>query len=40
MMADGEIYDVIGVGIGPFNLALAALADPLADVSAVFFDAR
>jgi lysine N6-hydroxylase len=37
---DGEIYDVIGVGVGPFNLALAALADPLDDVSAVFYDAR
>lgn len=31
-------YDVVGVGIGPFNLGLAALADPLADVDAVFLD--
>jgi lysine N6-hydroxylase len=35
-----EVYDVLGVGIGPFNLAVAALADPLPDVRAVFFDAR
>ncbi len=33
-------YDVVGVGIGPFNLGLAALADPLPDVDAVFLDQR
>ncbi|MEO3777258.1 lysine N(6)-hydroxylase/L-ornithine N(5)-oxygenase family protein [Micromonospora sp. B11E3] len=33
-------YDLVGVGIGPFNLGLAALADPLDDVRAVFVDAR
>jgi lysine N6-hydroxylase len=32
-------YDVIGVGVGPFNLGLAALLDPVRDVRAVFFDA-
>jgi lysine N6-hydroxylase len=31
-------YDLVGIGIGPFNLGLAALADPLADVDAVFLD--
>jgi lysine N6-hydroxylase len=31
------MHDVIGVGLGPFNLGLAALLDPL-DVDAVFFD--
>jgi lysine N6-hydroxylase len=31
-------YDVVGIGIGPFNLGLAALADPLDDVDAVFLD--
>ncbi|WP_402461974.1 lysine N(6)-hydroxylase/L-ornithine N(5)-oxygenase family protein [Isoptericola aurantiacus] len=31
-------YDVVGIGIGPFNLGLAALADPLEDVHAVFLD--
>lgn len=35
-----EPYDLVGVGIGPFNLALAALAEPLDDVSAVFFDGK
>ena len=39
-MSDSETYDVIGVGIGPFNLAMAALAEPVDDVRAVFFDAR
>ena len=33
-------HDVIGVGIGPFNLGLAALLDGVADVDARFFDAR
>jgi lysine N6-hydroxylase len=31
-------HDVIGVGLGPFNLGLAALLDPVEDVDAVFFD--
>jgi lysine N6-hydroxylase len=31
-------YDLVGIGIGPFNLGLAALADPLLDVDAVFLD--
>ena len=33
-------FDVIGVGIGPFNLGLAALLEPLSDVNAAFFDAE
>ena len=33
-------HDVIGVGLGPFNLGLAALLDPVDDVDAVFFEAR
>ena len=35
---DGHVYDLVGVGIGPFNLGLAALTDPLDDVDAVFVD--
>ncbi|MGP5638681.1 lysine N(6)-hydroxylase/L-ornithine N(5)-oxygenase family protein [Brachybacterium tyrofermentans] len=35
---DEEIHDLIGIGIGPFGLGLAALADPLPDVDAVFLD--
>ena len=30
--------DLLGVGIGPFNLSLAALLDPVDGVDAVFFD--
>ncbi|TDD68659.1 lysine 6-monooxygenase [Jiangella aurantiaca] len=32
-------YDVVGVGLGPFNLGLAALLEPVSDVDAVFFEA-
>ncbi|RKE21504.1 lysine N(6)-hydroxylase/L-ornithine N(5)-oxygenase family protein [Streptomyces sp. TLI_171] len=35
-----EPYDLIGVGIGPFNLSLAALADRAEAISALFLDAR
>lgn len=35
-----EVHDLVGVGIGPFNLALAALADAVPDVSAVFLDTK
>ncbi|MDV2685822.1 SidA/IucD/PvdA family monooxygenase [Alkalihalophilus lindianensis] len=31
-------YDVIGVGVGPFNLGLAALLEERTDKKAVFFD--
>ncbi|BAV05330.1 lysine N6-hydroxylase [Filimonas lacunae] len=33
-----KIYSIIGIGIGPFNLGLAALLEPVTDVSALFFD--
>ena len=33
-------HDVVGVGIGPFNLGLAALLDGVDRVDAAFFDAR
>ncbi|MFC7376749.1 MULTISPECIES: lysine N(6)-hydroxylase/L-ornithine N(5)-oxygenase family protein [unclassified Brachybacterium] len=33
-----RIHDLVGIGIGPFGLGLAALAEPLADVDAVFLD--
>ncbi|TDL34185.1 lysine 6-monooxygenase [Jeotgalibacillus sp. S-D1] len=35
-----EIYDVIGIGIGPFNLGLAALLDPVSDVKALFLEKK
>jgi lysine N6-hydroxylase len=33
-------HDVIGIGLGPFNLGLACLLDPVDDVDAVFLEAR
>ena len=33
-------HDVVGVGIGPFNLGLAALLDGVDGIDAAFFDAR
>ncbi|WP_286856526.1 SidA/IucD/PvdA family monooxygenase [Sphingobacterium sp. UBA7625] len=33
-----DTYDFIGIGIGPFNLGLAALTHPIADCKAIFFD--
>lgn len=35
-----HVHDLVGIGIGPFGLGLAALADPLPDVDAVFLDRR
>jgi lysine N6-hydroxylase len=35
-----DSYDLVGIGIGPFNLALAALADPIARVRALFLDEK
>jgi len=37
-MEDTNIYDLVGVGIGPFNLGLAALATPLSNFKSLFFD--
>ena len=34
-----RVHDVVGIGIGPFNLGLAALSAPLADLDVVFLDA-
>lgn len=33
-----KTYDIIGIGIGPFNLGLAALLQPVNKLNAVFFD--
>jgi lysine N6-hydroxylase len=33
-----KIYSLIGIGIGPFNLGLAALTEPITDISTLFFD--
>lgn len=37
-MKTEKIYDIIGIGIGPFNLGMAALAAPIEDLSVLFFD--
>ncbi|MFE4081978.1 lysine N(6)-hydroxylase/L-ornithine N(5)-oxygenase family protein [Paenarthrobacter sp. YIM B13468] len=36
----GKIYDVAGIGVGPFNLGLAALSAPVEDLDCVFLDRR
>lgn len=33
-----KIYGIIGIGIGPFNLGLAALAHQIENIEAIFFD--
>lgn len=33
-----HVYDLVGIGIGPFNLGLACLSEPLDDVDALFLD--
>ncbi len=33
-----EVYDILGVGIGPFNLSLAALSEPLENLKCKFLD--
>jgi lysine N6-hydroxylase len=37
---NNEIYDVIGIGIGPFNLGLAALLDEVPDMDALFLEKK
>lgn len=39
--ADGEVLDIVGVGVGPFGLGLAALSHPLiesGELTAAFYD--
>lgn len=35
-----EIYDIVGVGVGPFNLGLACLTQPLEELNTLFFDKK
>lgn len=37
---EGRVHDVVGIGVGPFNLGLACLADPIDDLDCVFLEAR
>ncbi len=39
MSAPATTHDLIGIGLGPFNLGLACLGDPLGDLDAVFLEA-
>ncbi|MGQ4516691.1 SidA/IucD/PvdA family monooxygenase [Streptomyces sp. DW26H14] len=39
-MAEHPVHDLVGVGIGPFNLSLAALADAVPGLNALFLDAK
>jgi lysine N6-hydroxylase len=34
------VHDLVGIGIGPFNLSLAALASPIEDLDAIFLERR
>lgn len=34
------VYDILGIGIGPFNLSLAALLSQVKDVNPIFFEAK
>ncbi|SDW86683.1 lysine N6-hydroxylase [Marinococcus luteus] len=38
MAAETEVYDVLGIGIGPFNLGMAALLENVPEVNGIFLD--
>lgn len=38
MKNNNNVYDVIGIGIGPFNLGMAALADSIPGLKCLFID--
>ena len=37
---DGRVYDYAGIGVGPFNLGLAALSEPVEGLNGVFLERR
>ena len=39
-MSAQHIYDIVGIGVGPFNLGLACLTQPLNELSTIFFDGK
>ncbi|GAB3025311.1 SidA/IucD/PvdA family monooxygenase [Niabella terrae] len=39
-MRTKKIYDIAGIGIGPFNLGLAALSKPITNLSTIFIDQK
>ncbi|MEU3505776.1 SidA/IucD/PvdA family monooxygenase, partial [Streptomyces hundungensis] len=36
----GEAYDFIGIGLGPFNLGLACLAEPIEELNGLFLETK
>lgn len=40
MKSDTNIYDIAGIGIGPFNLGLAALTQPLKKINTIFLEQK
>ncbi|MFI7006947.1 lysine N(6)-hydroxylase/L-ornithine N(5)-oxygenase family protein [Streptomyces sp. NPDC050145] len=40
MTAPLETYDFIGIGLGPFNLGLACLTEPIAELNGVFLESK
>ncbi|WP_085521074.1 lysine N(6)-hydroxylase/L-ornithine N(5)-oxygenase family protein [Tuberibacillus sp. Marseille-P3662] len=40
MSSEQQIYDVIGIGVGPFNLGLASLLSTIDDVDALFLEQK
>ncbi|MCD9615732.1 lysine N(6)-hydroxylase/L-ornithine N(5)-oxygenase family protein [Chryseobacterium gleum] len=39
-MTNEAVYNLIGIGIGPFNLGLAALSNPISELKTLFLDQR
>lgn len=37
---NSNVYDILGVGVGPFNLGLACMTEPLSELKTVFFDKK
>lgn len=37
---DHDLYDIVGIGVGPFNLGLACLAQPIKELKTVFLDKK
>ena len=38
--AEGHVFDIIGIGIGPFNLGLACLTQPIRDLDCLFLERK
>ncbi|HEY9251473.1 MAG TPA: SidA/IucD/PvdA family monooxygenase, partial [Nocardioides sp.] len=38
--SSARVHDLIGIGLGPFNLGLAALADPIDELDCLFLEGR